>query len=84
MPAEKIILFGSRARGDYTRKSDVDLIIVSKEFENMKYFKRSPKLYLLWDYPYEVDIVCLTPRELNTKKKQIGIIKTAVEEGIEI
>jgi len=63
---EKVILFGSRARGDYRKISDVDLIIVSKDFENRPYYTRSQKLYLLWDYPsdIEIDIICLTPKEL--------------------
>ncbi|MCX8042481.1 MAG: nucleotidyltransferase domain-containing protein [Thermodesulfobacteriaceae bacterium] len=32
---ELVILFGSRARGDYLKSSDYDLIIVSKHFSNL-------------------------------------------------
>ncbi len=80
----RIILFGSRAKGNAKKESDVDLIVVSDSFRDKKYFKRSPELYLLWNYPYEADIICLTPEELSIKRNQVGIIKTAVEEGIEI
>ena len=38
----------------------------------------------MWGYDYDVDIICLTPQELDKKKKEIGIIKEAVREGIEI
>jgi hypothetical protein len=31
-----------------------------------------------------MDILCYTPEEFEKKKKQIGIVRTAVEEGIEI
>jgi len=81
---EKIILFGSRANGTSKLDSDVDIIIVSNNFKNEKSFKRSPKLYHEWNYPYDVDIICLTPKELKEKTKQIGIIRQAVKEGIEI
>ncbi len=33
---DKIILFGSRARGDYTEESDWDILIVTKEKLNRK------------------------------------------------
>ena len=32
---EKIIIFGSRARGDYQRGSDVDLVILGKNLEKV-------------------------------------------------
>ncbi len=81
---DRCILFGSQAKGTAKPFSDVDLLFVSSEFAGKKYFERSPQFYLMWNYPYDVDIICLTPRELQTKKRQIGIIKEAVETGIEI
>ncbi len=81
---DSLILFGSRARGDERENSDVDLIIVSKDFEGKKSFKRAVKFYLDWDWDYNTDIICLTPRELENKKNQIGIIQSALNDGIEI
>lgn len=81
---EKVIMFGSQARGEPTENSDVDIIIISKDFENKKSYKRASPFYFMWNLPYDGDIICLTPEEFNIKKKQIGIIKTAAEEGIEI
>lgn len=84
---EKVILFGSRARGDYKKNSDFDLIIISQDFEGKKYFERTKGLYLAWgnNYDdYEVDIICLTPEEFERLKKQISIVREAVKEGIEI
>jgi uncharacterized protein len=83
-PIKKMILFGSRASGKITRHSDIDLILVSPKFRGRKRLDRSPPLYLKWDLHYPVDLICLTPEEFSRKKKQIGIIKQAVEEGIEI
>ncbi len=79
---DRLILFGSRARKDARIDSDFDLIIVSKNFEGQKSFKRPIKFYAEWDSDYDTDIICLTPRELEIKKKQIGIIKNAIKEGI--
>jgi len=79
---DKIILFGSRAKGTAKKNSDVDLILVSKDFKGEKSFKRPAQFYVDWNYDYDVDIICLTPQELERKKKQIGLIKNALKEGI--
>ncbi len=81
---DKAILFGSHAAGSEKEDSDIDIMIVSADFKDKKSYKRSPKFCLLWDLPYDCDIICLTPEEFEKKKKQIGIVRTAVEEGIEI
>ena len=81
---EKFILFGSRARGNSKARSDIDLIIISKDFEGIKFFKRSPALYLLWDSSYDIDIICLTPKEFALKIKEIGIMRQAAAEGVEL
>ena len=83
-PINKMFLFGSQAKGTTKKDSDIDLIIVSKNFENKKSFRRAPELYHIWEYPYNVDIICLTPEEFELKKKYIGIIKEASKEAIEI
>lgn len=81
---KKIILFGSRASGKPRKDSDVDLIIVSEKFNNISSLKRSPNLYLEWDLHHPVDFLCYTPEEFNKLKKQITIVRDAVENGIEI
>ena len=83
-PVQKLILFGSRAKGKATVDSDVDLIIVSSKFKNKKRLDRSPPLYLKWNLKYPVDFLCYTPEEFKRKKKQIGIVQEAIKEGIEI
>ncbi len=82
---EKAILFGSRARGDNFNGSDYDIIIVSPDFMNILFTQRIARMYDFWKhYPIEIEPICYTPEEFEKKKKQIGIVKTAVEEGIEI
>ncbi|MHA1369876.1 MAG: nucleotidyltransferase domain-containing protein [Promethearchaeota archaeon] len=82
---EQVILFGSRARGDHFTTSDYDILLVSNDFEGMLFSERVASVLDHWHwYPVEVDVICLTPGEFNKKKGQIGIIREAVREGIEI
>jgi len=81
---EKVIVFGSRARGDYLADSDVDLIIVSRDFEGVPFYERMDKLILLWESPLDLDVLCYTPEEFKMKKEEICIVKQAVEEGMVI
>ncbi len=78
------LFFGSQARGNPHKDSDIDLVIVSPTFQKQKFFKRAVKLYDYWDLDYPVDFLCLTPEEFEKKKKEVGIIQDAVREGIEI
>src|SRR3989338_11596466 len=83
-PVTRMILFGSRAWGKPHRDSDVDLLIVSSMFRRRRLLKRGINLYQHWNLDYPVDFLCYTPEEFEKKKKQIGIVRQAVEEGIEI
>lgn len=81
---EKVIIFGSRAREDYLEDSDVDLIIVSRDFEGVLFYERMDKLILLWESPLDLEALCYTPEEFKKKKREIGIVRQAVEEGVEV
>jgi predicted nucleotidyltransferase len=85
IPHSKIFLFGSHAKGTAKKNSDYDFLIISKDFKNSNLEERHGKVYFLKkDIPAAMDILCYTPEEFEKKKKQIGIVRTAVEEGIEI
>ena len=84
LPVNKMILFGSRAKGKCGRDRDVHLIIVSPKFKKLDFFERGAKMYDYWDLNYPVDFLCYTPEEFNKLKKQITIVREAVKEGIEI
>jgi len=84
---ESVIMFGSRAREDYNDSSDVDLVLVSKDFENVNWYKRSKSFQLKWDYDElpTPEILCYTPKEFNKRKQRTAdIAKKAAEEGIEL
>lgn len=79
---ENILLFGSRAEGKFNKHSDVDLIIVSPDFEGMNFFERVSKMYDYWEIDLPVDFLCYTPKEFNKLKKGITIVSEALKKGI--
>jgi uncharacterized protein len=81
---EKILLFGSRARGDHLVDSDVDVLIVSKKFEGTNWLKRIRDVSIYWEGLVTLEPICYTPAEFEEKKKMIGIVNEAVREGVDL
>ena len=81
---EKLVLFGSRARGTFSRYSDFDLLIVSNNFRGVPWYKRPAKLYLRWDEDYPLELLCYTPKEVRERVGKNGIVSEAINTGIEI
>jgi len=84
MPIQKLILFGSRATGKAREDSDVDLIVVSKNFKKLNFIRRAAKMYDYWDSKLPVDFLCYTPEEFEKLRKQVSIVSEALKEGIEV
>jgi predicted nucleotidyltransferase len=59
---EKIILFGSRARGDNLIESDVDILIVSTKFKGMNWRERIIEVFGDWDKKQMLEPICYTGR----------------------
>lgn len=66
---ERVIVFGSYARGKATKDSDIDLVILSKDFEKMPFDKRLDLLLDAREHPlthqFAMDIFGYTPWEFN-------------------
>ncbi len=79
--AERIILFGSFARGDVHPESDVDLFIIAPS--DQPRFKRSRELYKLFSpYPFSMDLLVYTPEEVEAgKKTPLSFVATVLREG---
>ncbi len=78
---EKIILFGSYARGDAGPDSDADLLIVMNTGKNRR-LRKVEILSKLADIGLPKDIVIVTPQELEKYADMIGtIVYPAVREG---
>ncbi len=82
--AERVIFFGSRAKGNFHNDSDFDLIVVSKKFENLKQGNRVLLSYRLWKNDFALELLCYTPEEFEERKNGLNIVSEALKTGIEI
>ncbi|MDE0427106.1 MAG: HEPN domain-containing protein [Candidatus Poribacteria bacterium] len=77
----QIILFGSQARGDVDRDSDIDLLVVFAELTD----KRKIAIDIdraLSDIPVAKDIIVSTPEKLERSRTRIGsVLRYAQQEG---
>lgn len=77
----QIILFGSWARGEATRDSDLDLLVVLPKVEH----KRKAAIEILRalnGLPISKDIVVTTPEEIKARGHIAGdILRPALQEG---
>ena len=82
---KKLVLFGSRAKGTFNEESDFDFIVVSNDFEEIPFYKRSSKVYSSWVEEIALEPICLTEKEFELKKKNLwGITAEALNIGITI
>jgi predicted nucleotidyltransferase len=77
---ERIILFGSAARGETRPDSDIDLLVV-KEGAHRR--KLSQAIYRrLLGIGRSVDVVVVTPEDIERYRDAVGlVIRPALEEG---
>jgi predicted nucleotidyltransferase len=78
---DRMILFGSRARGDWLLTSDADLIIVSPDFQGRRFVDRSAEVLRHWRGRVDLEVFCYTPEEVATRGRDIGIVAHALKEG---
>jgi len=78
---EKIILFGSHARGEAGSDSDVDLLVVMP-IRGSKRKKMVEIGVALHDIPLAKDIIVTTPEDFEWRKEIVGTIeRPAAREG---
>ncbi len=78
---EKIILFGSRARGEGGNRSDLDILVIAESAEPRH--RRSVPIYgALSDILVPMDIIVYTPAEVEEwSDVPQAFVTTAVREG---
>ena len=78
---DRIILFGSAARGDMTHDSDVDLLVVKSGVEDR--VRLAQEIHLsFWGLLVPVDVIVVTPEDIQKFANGVGtIIPYALEEG---
>ncbi len=73
----KIIIFGSYAYGKPTEESDIDIIIISKDFKEKDIFERAKltkeaEIKTIKKFIIPLDIITMTPEELKNERSLIA------------
>lgn len=73
----KIILFGSQAKGQAVEESDIDIVVVSKDFENKDIFERArftkeAEIMTIKKFMIPFDIITMTPEEFESETSLIA------------
>lgn len=76
------VLFGSRARGDWLSSSDVDLIVVSPQFDGVRVLDRMYRLHDCWSGPEELEVLPYTPEEFARAREHSGLVQAALQHGV--
>ena len=71
---ERVILFGSHARGEAGPDSDVDLLVVMP-FDGLKHKKQAEIRVALHDIRVPKDIIVTTPEDFAWRKDVVGTIE---------
>lgn len=78
---ERIVLFGSRARGDAHPDSDIDLLVVLPAVED-HWAAVGDLLDALADRPIPMDIFVADARDLAQRAQRVGsVLRPALREG---
>lgn len=81
---EKVILFGSRARGDFSATSDYDILIIKSGMVNERFVTRKINYELFnQQVKVSVDLIATTPEKWQENLNKIGYIYSQVNsEGV--
>ncbi|MDR1870920.1 MAG: nucleotidyltransferase domain-containing protein [Deltaproteobacteria bacterium] len=72
---EKIILFGSRARGDHSPDSDYDILVIMKDLDDR--IELATRLYReisTTDLPKKIDFLTISSARYEELKTSVGLI----------
>jgi len=79
-----VIVFGSQARGIFNKDSDIDIAVISKDFEKMGLWDRAKYLgRAARNIPYPIEALGFSPSQLK-KVEQGTILDEITRSGIEV
>lgn len=69
---DKLILFGSYATGQYRQDSDIDIVVISRDFEGKSYWERIDILAdAIYDIFEPIEAMAFTPKEWQSRESII-------------
>jgi predicted nucleotidyltransferase len=83
---DKIILFGSYARGDYDNESDIDILVLVEDVELKKYNDEIVDFEVDLTIKYGIlpSIILRNTNYFNENKEVIPFFRSVEKEGVEI
>jgi predicted nucleotidyltransferase len=80
----KVLLFGSRARGDWGLRSDADVLVIITKSKQKRFFDRIPRyLDLFSEISLPVDVFPYTEVEFRRMREEGNrLVLTALKEGV--
>jgi len=79
-----VIVFGSQAKGTYNKDSDIDIAVISEDFEKMGLWDRAKYLgRAARNIPYPIEALGFSPSQLK-KVEQGTILDEITKSGIEV
>lgn len=84
---EEAYLFGSYVKGTWLKTSDVDLVVVSRDFESVPFLERLDELnYIQWKMGIKpfIEVIPLTPSELEEKLKYSTVLRDASKYWVKV
>lgn len=81
---QKVIIFGSQAKGAFKKDSDIDIAVIAKEFEKMGLWDRAKYLgKAARNIPYPIEALGFSPSQLK-EVEQGTILDEITRSGIEV
>ena len=76
------ILFGSRINGTPHEWSDIDMIVVSERFRDIRFVRRAYHFQTILRPHISLTSLCYTPEEFANLRSGIGVVADACREGV--
>ncbi len=81
---QKVILFGSQAKGTFKKESDIDIAVVSRDFEKMGLWEQAKHLgRAARNLPYPIEALGFSPSQLK-KVEEGTMLDEITRNGVEV
>jgi predicted nucleotidyltransferase len=81
----KVILYGSKARGDSTEDSDIDIMVVLQDFKNkVEEIKKISAIVSSIDLIYDVFLSPVILRKKDYETGNLLLVRNVIKEGFDL